>query len=182
MLAARGGDRDAWDALVGRHLGLVWTVARSFRLSDADAADVVATTWLRLVEHLDRLREPERVGAWLATTARHESLGLLRRRTRATPTDDVLLLDGEDVGQAPAGERLETDEEHAALWRALDGLNDACRQLLRVLAADPPPSYAEVSAALDMPVGSIGPTRGRCLDRLRGLARSQGIRSEVGDS
>src|SRR3954449_1219324 len=87
--AAAEGDRDAWDALVDRFNGLVWSVARSHRLSTVDASDVVQTTWLRLVEHLGRLQEPERVGAWLATTARRESLRTLRHSARQVPTDEV---------------------------------------------------------------------------------------------
>ena len=180
--AAAAGDRGAWDALVDRYNALVWSVARSFRLGDADAADVVQTAWLRLVEHLGRLREPERVGAWLATTARRECLAVLRRQGRQTPTDQEWLLDPVDDGQPGPGAALEAAEEHAGLWRAFAQLSERCHRLLRVLMADPPPSYQEVSAALEMPIGSIGPTRARCLERLRVLATGEGIRSDVGDS
>lgn len=162
---AGGGDPTAWDGLVERFAGLVWGVARGIGLSPADAADVSQTTWLRLAEHLDRLREPERVGAWLATTARHEALRTSRQAQRQ------VLLDTSDLAvadEAPAADHHVLDEERdAALWRAFDALPPPCKGLLRVLIAEPTPSYAEVSAALGMPVGSIGPTRGRCLKQLR---------------
>src|SRR3954451_7085335 len=171
--AAAEGDRDAWDALVDRFNGLVWSVARSHRLSTVDASDVVQTTWLRLVEHLGRLQEPERVGAWLATTARRESLRTLRQSARVLATEPELLPDpGTD---APLAAALLAGERDRALWTAFGGLSERCQVLLRLLVADPPPSYEDVSAVLDMPIGSIGPTRQRCLDRLRGLAETAGV-------
>jgi RNA polymerase sigma factor (sigma-70 family) len=163
--AAAAGDELAWGQLVTRFEGLVWSIVRSFRLGQADAADVVQTTWLRLIEHLDRVQQPDRVGAWLATTARHECLALLRRQGRpGLASDDV-----EDVvdPQPAPGDDLLTRERDAALWAALERVSEPCRRLLRVLASDPPPSYHEVSLALDMPIGSIGPRRARCLDNLR---------------
>ena len=166
VAAAGDGDQAAWDALVDRFAGLVWSIARGHRLSQADAGDVVQTTWLRLVEHLDRIREPERLGSWLATTARNESLAVIRRGARSRPVEDVGLDDTDD--DAPAvDEGLLTHERDRALWQALGRIGDRCRTLLRVLMAEPPPSYADVSAALDMPIGSIGPTRQRCLEKLR---------------
>ena len=171
--AATDGDRDAWNALVARYSGLVWGVARAHRLGDADAADVFQTTWLRLVEHLDRLQDPERVGAWLATTARRECLRTLRMSARVLPTETELLPDpGTD---APLGAALLSEERDRALWEAFGGLSERCQALLRLLVADPPPSYEDVGAALDMPIGSIGPTRQRCLERLRGLAETAGV-------
>lgn len=177
VTAAAAGDQQAWAALVDRYSGLLWAVARSFRLSQADAGDVVQTSWLRLVEHLGRLREPERVGAWLATTARREALRTLRRSGRDTPTDEPYLLDAPDPSEAPVDSGLLTAERDRQLWRAVEALPDRCRHLLRVLMADPPPPYDEVSAALDMPIGSIGPTRQRCLERLR-----RGISADVAGS
>ena len=182
VAAAADGDRAAWEQLVDRHGGLVWAVARSFRLSDADAADVVQTAWLRLVENLGRLREPDRVGSWLATTARHEALAVLRRSARAVPTDVEVLVDTAGSEGAQVGSALESREEADALWTAFEGLGERCARLLRVLMADPPPRYAEVSAALDMPVGSIGPTRARCLRQLRLLLGSGGISGAGADS
>jgi RNA polymerase sigma factor (sigma-70 family) len=162
--AAAAGDQAAWNAIVDRFSGLVWATARAHRLPRDEAADVAQTTWLRLVENLDRIREPERIGAWLATTARRESLRALRRGAREQPTDEVDLL------EAPADDELEgllLPERDAALWRAFATLSERCRTLLRLLMSDAEPSYEEVSAALDMPVGAIGPTRMRCLERLR---------------
>jgi RNA polymerase sigma factor (sigma-70 family) len=169
--AAADGDRAAWNKLVDRYNGLVWSVARSHRLSQVDASDVVQTTWLRLIEHLDRLQDPERVGAWLATTARRESLRTLRQSARQVPTEEL-----PDAGtDAQLDAALLTAERDRALWQAFGGLSERCQALLRVLVADPPPSYEAVSAALDMPIGSIGPTRQRCLERLRGLAEGEGV-------
>lgn len=167
---AAAGDQSAWSRIVDRYAPLVWSVARSFRLSSADAADVHQATWLRLVEQVDSIRDPERLGAWLATTARREALALLRRASRDLPTGDMHLLeprlDSSAPDHGPDSEvlRRERDED---LWNAIGKLPGNCRNLLRLLLIDPPPSYAEVSAALDIPVGSIGPTRARCLEHLR---------------
>lgn len=172
--AAAGGDQRAFDRLVEQFSGLVWSVARAHRLSDADAEDVFQTTWLRLVEHLGRLRDPKAVAAWLATTARHESFRLLRQagRSQPTPDDD---LDGADDRLPDVDTGVLTAERDVVVWDAFRALGDRCQRLLRVLMADPAPSYDEVSAALDIPVGSIGPTRGRCLQQLRTQLRSRGI-------
>ncbi|HET8613934.1 MAG TPA: sigma-70 family RNA polymerase sigma factor [Actinomycetales bacterium] len=171
---AAAGSQQAWDGIVARYNRLVWAVARSFRLTEPDAADVVQTTWLRLVEHLDGLQQPERVGAWLGTTARREALRLAKVRgqavQRSSDADLVLLPDA-----APSiEESLLTRERDAQLYRAVLQLNDRCQRLLRVLSASPPPRYETVSEALGLPVGSIGPTRGRCLDKLRKVLDEQG--------
>jgi RNA polymerase sigma factor (sigma-70 family) len=137
----------------------------------ADASDVVQTTWLRLVEHLGRLQEPERVGAWLATTARREALRALRHSSRQVPTEEL----PETPTETHLGAALLEAERDRALWQAFGGLSERCQTLLRILVTDPPPSYEEISAALDMPIGSIGPTRARCLERLRGLAEGEGV-------
>ncbi len=164
--AAVGGDATAWCRLVERFSGLVWSVARSHGLGPADAADVSQTTWLRLAEHLHRVREPDRLGAWLATTARNESLGTRRRSARLVPGGfDFDLVEDEKTSEVEAN--LLTEERDASLWRAFRSLPQQCQSLLRVLMADPAPTYAEVSQALGMPQGSIGPRRARCLERLR---------------
>lgn len=169
------GDQAAWGSLVTRFTPLLWAVARAHRLPESDAADVVQGTWLRLVENLGRIREPERVGAWLATTCRRECLSVIRRGTREQPVDHTRMIDLRDDGAEHVDADLLRRERDALLWSVFEGLSDPCRRLLRVLLADPPPSYDEVSAALDMPVGSIGPTRGRCLRRLHDLAVAAGI-------
>ncbi|MDQ2782379.1 MAG: sigma-70 family RNA polymerase sigma factor [Actinomycetota bacterium] len=168
---ASAGDQVAWNSLVDRFSNLLWSVGRSYRLSDDDAADVVQNTWLRLLEHLDGIRNPEALPGWLATTARREALRILQRRGR-----DVLVR-AEDLAENlpdPQVEELDValleDERDVALWQCFRQLSARCQQLLRVLMATDRPAYVEVSAAFDMPVGSIGPTRMRCLSRLRELA------------
>lgn len=167
----RKGDAAAWDALTERYTGLLWSIARGLRLGDADAADAVQTTWLRLIENLDALRDPERVGSWLATSMRHECYDMLRRAARVrvgapgTTDEWATLPDPAD----PLDQALLRDERDAELWRAVGRLKPHCQRLLRVLVTDPPPSYADAAAALGMPLGSIGPTRQRCLSCLREL-------------
>jgi RNA polymerase sigma factor (sigma-70 family) len=172
--AAAAGDQAAWDEIVNRFSGLVWATARAHRLSRDDAADVAQTTWLRLVENLDRIREPEKVGAWLATTARHESLRVIRRGTREQPSDEP------DLFEAPSDEmfdRLLVERERdGALWRAFAKLSERCKTLLRLLVSDEEPSYEEIGAALGMPIGAIGPTRIRCLDKLRRMVDLAGLK------
>lgn len=170
LTAAAGGDRLAWESIVTAYSGLVWSVARGYRLSSVDAADVFQGTWLRLVEHLGDIRDAKYLGSWLATTARREALQLLRRSTRYLPMDDIGEAGEATFGQEdPADTELLRTEEQRALWRAFGGLPGNCQRLLRLLFADPPVRYEEVSSALGMPLGSIGPTRSRCLASLEKL-------------
>jgi RNA polymerase sigma factor (sigma-70 family) len=163
--AAAAGDQAAWNEIVERFQGLVWATARAHRLPRADAADVAQTVWLRLVENLDRIREPARLGAWIATTARHECLRHIRLNGRELPSDEV------DVFESPADDSpalaLLTGERDGALWRAFARLSERCQALLRLLVSLDEPSYEAIGAALEMPVGAIGPTRMRCLEKLR---------------
>jgi RNA polymerase sigma factor (sigma-70 family) len=163
--AAARGDQRAWDLLVERYSSLLWSVARAHRLSVADAADVVQTSWLRLVEHLPQIRNRDGIGAWLATTARRECLRALRRAARSEPRDTVDVDASPDPGEIDAA--LLTAERDAALWSAFERLPARDQALLRLLVTDPAPSYEEIGAAFGMPVGSIGPTRARSLERLR---------------
>ena len=163
--AAARGDQAAWNELVSRYSSLLWAVARAHRLTGGDAADVVQTTWLRLIEHLPTIRNPEGVGAWLATTARRECLRTLRHTRRCKPVAEMDAVLAPDVRQLD--DRLLREEQHAGVRRAFEQLSASDRALLRLLTADPAPSYQEISAALGMPIGSIGPTRGRALERLR---------------
>lgn len=172
--AAESGDATAWQGIVESFSGLVWSVVRGFRLGPADGADVFQTVWLRLAENLGRIRDPDHVGAWLATTARRESLRVAQSSSRLVLTDRSDVLDtGRPEENLPEqavldAEQAALDSDRAArLWRAFGELPERCQKLLRVLIASPPPRYAEVAAALDMQVGSIGPTRARCLEQLR---------------
>ena len=176
--AARAGDAAAWDALVDRYLPLVTAVLRRLHLSQADADDVNQTVWLRLVEHLDRLREPRALPGWLATTARNEGLRQIRRRTRDLPVDPggAAFDTAED---SDPGEALVEELRSHALREAMLELSEKHRSLLLLLLADPPLSYDDISARLGIPKGSIGPTRARALDQLRS---SRALRSWADDS
>ncbi|MDQ1535476.1 MAG: hypothetical protein QOF28_3237 [Actinomycetota bacterium] len=173
--AAGAGDFDAWNELVNRFAGMVWTVARRHRLNAADAADVSQTTWLRLVEHLNRIEHPERVGGWLATTARRESLRVLRLAERQVPAEPDSFLDL-TLGDTESAEDIITNAERdKELWQLFSQLPTRCQLILQLLGGDEPMSYAELAEVLDMPVGSVGPTRARCLEHLRRWAGTQGI-------
>ncbi len=179
--SAGAGDQDAWDELVGRYTNLLWSVARGYRLEQGEAADVVQVAWLRLVEHLPRVRDPERIGGWLVTTVRRECLQVINaRRRRGLPVDDKVLAAIPDHG-APIDSELLAREELADMWRAFESVPPRCQRLLRMLMADPAPSYQDVAVALDMPVGSIGPTRARCLGHLRTLLEPGGQPLEAPD-
>ncbi len=164
--SAAAGTEQAWEQLVDEFGGLIWAVARSHRLRDADAADVVQMTRTRLVEHLDRLSDPGRVGAWLATTARRECLRQLHNGGRETLVGDEGALP-EPVSPESVESELLCAERDEALWRGFARLRTSDQALLRLLIAEPRPGYDEIAAALDMPIGSIGPTRARALERLR---------------
>ena len=170
--SAAAGHETGWDALVREFGGLIWAAARTHRLRDADAADVAQATWLRLLEHLDDLREPARLAGWLATTAHRECLRVLRDFHR-----HVLFGDDAPEPQTPeaaAFEALLIAERDQALWDSFKRLRPSDQELLRLLMADPRPAYDEISAALNMPIGSIGPTRARALERLQQELDSDG--------
>jgi len=165
--AASNGDPQAWEALIDRFLPMVRGVIGRFRLPPADAADVNQTVWLRLVEHLGDLREPAALPGWLATTARREALRSLQTHGRTFPVDPqgTTLADG--VDETEVDREILERERARALREGLAELPAQRRELLELLATDPPPSYEEVSGRLGIPVGSIGPTRARALQQLR---------------
>jgi RNA polymerase sigma factor (sigma-70 family) len=165
---ASRGDQRAWDDLVERYAPLVWSVCRRYQLSSADAEDVHQTVWLQLVSRLDKIRDPAALPGWLATTTRRECLRVLRaaRGPRAAePVPDAETIPDQQAGLADQ-ELLEA-ERHAALRAALARLPPGYQRLIGKLIEDPPLTYAQIGASLNIPVGSIGPLRGRCLDRLR---------------
>lgn len=168
LAQAASGDEDAWTGIVDRYAPLVSSVVRRHRLYGEDAHDVFQTVWLRLVERLDSLREPEALPGWLVTTTRHECLRVLRVRQRDTATDPTILA---ETTEAPDGhesdEGLLRAERHEALLAGLAELPDRQRELLRLMLLDPPLSYADIAERLGVSVGYIGPTRARALARLR---------------
>jgi RNA polymerase sigma factor (sigma-70 family) len=176
VTAAAAGDARAWARLQDRFGARIRAVARCYRLAPHDVEDVAQTTWLRLLEHIGAIHDANAVGAWLETTARHESLRLLRHAKRERPTDDPVLV--ERPTEAVAEGRLVTAERRAALGAALHQLPGHQRRLLVEMLADPTASYTEISATLDMPIGSIGPTRQRSLARLR---RDRELVSVIGE-
>ena len=166
MARARNGERQAWDALVERYAPLIWSICRRHRLEAADAEDAAQTVWLNLVDHLDKIRDPAALPGWLATTTRHECGRILRTVRRPGHAGHALAETIADEHARTAEQDLLAAERHAALREAFGQLPPGCQQLLALLIADPPAPYAEISARLGIPVGSIGPTR-RCLDKLR---------------
>lgn len=176
--AARGGDQDAWNAIVERFLPLVEAIVRAHRLSEADGDDVSQTVWLRLVEHLGDLREAAALPGWIRTTARNECLRLLGARGRVRVVDPQADHGLESVVPDVAGDDLVAAERRQLLREALAELPAARRELLLLLLADPPVAYEQISARLGIPIGSIGPTRARALEQLR---RSRALRQLEGE-
>lgn len=168
VVAARAGDEEAWNALVDEFLPLVHGVVSRFRLAAADAADVNQTVWLRLVEHLGDLRDPRALPGWLATTAHREALRTLEASRRTTSVDPQGPALDKEVEEEDAAATLLRDELHRAVRAGLAELPTQRRRLLEMLMADPPVAYDEISRLLRIPVGSIGPTRARALNQLRG--------------
>jgi RNA polymerase sigma factor (sigma-70 family) len=165
---ARGGDKQAWDALVERYAPLIWSICRRHGLDDADADDVGQSVWLHLVDQLDRIRDPAALPGWLATTTRRECGRAVRAARGPYPTGYVM--DAESIPDEQlltAEHELLIAEQHAALYQAFTDLPPCCRRLIALLTEDPPVPYAQISATMGIPLGSIGPTRRRCLNRLR---------------
>jgi RNA polymerase sigma factor (sigma-70 family) len=163
--AAGNGDAAAWDRLFNRFAKHVHNAARATGLSHHDAEDAAQATWMRLVRHLPRLREPASLPGWLTTTARREALRLRRHAPPEHPMGDEV---ARDVPVAPDHDRqLMATARREAITLAMRGLPERHRALVHALLAEPAPTYAEVSATLGIPIGSIGPIRGKCLTRLR---------------
>jgi RNA polymerase sigma factor (sigma-70 family) len=184
VAAAATGDEGAWALLRERYAMRVRTVARLHRLAPHDVDDVAQTTWLRLLENISKLRDANAVGAWLETTARRESLAVLRRCKRERPTEDEFFAD--QPSEPVAERRLVAAEQRTALNSSLQQLPRHQQRLLAAMLAEPAPSYAEIAASLKVPIGSIGPTRARSLGRLRrdrrlALAIGEDVDSQPGE-
>jgi RNA polymerase sigma factor (sigma-70 family) len=170
---AAAGSREAWESLVDAYGGLVWSVARREVPSASDAADVSQTTWLRLYEHIDRLTEPDRVSSWLATTARREGRRVAARGRRTVALEDSRVPEQARHAEDDVDVGLLRAESVGALQAAIEELPARSQHLMRLLIQEPPLPYTTISALMDMPVGSIGPTRARCLRKLRALMGPQ---------
>ncbi len=161
--AYRAGDRQQMDDLVRLLTPLLWHTARGQGLSSTAAQDIVQTAWLRLVEAAEQINDPKAVLQWLLVTVRRESWRAVKSTGREIGEVPAEIL---DPRPGPAATAVRTERD-SALWRHFATLDHRCQALLRVIAFADRPDYAMVSQALGMPVGSIGPTRGRCLDKLR---------------
>jgi RNA polymerase sigma factor (sigma-70 family) len=166
VTAARGGSDDALGQIVTELSPLLWQVARSAGLSSADAEDVLQTVWLRLISHLDGIRTSSALTAWLVVTTRREAWRVRATARRQLPADQDWLAALPDT--EPGGEeRVVIDDQRRALWAAIRLLSPRCQELLRIIAFVSRPDYSAVAAELGIPRGSVGPTRGRCLAKLR---------------
>jgi RNA polymerase sigma factor (sigma-70 family) len=165
VLRARSGEQEAWDQLVDRFAALVWSVCRRYGLVGGDAEDVSASVWLRLVERLGTIREPAALPGWISTTTARECLQVLRARNRQVLLDDERLTD--DSAESISDEWLLEQERQTALRVAFAALSERCRRLLSLVFGEPPMPYREIASKLGMSVGGIGPTRMRCLEKVR---------------
>ena len=166
---AGAGDKRAWEGLVEQYSRLIWAITRNFKLAESDAADVAQATWLRLLENIHKIEHPDRVGSWLAATARNECLRSLATRKKVVLAQDDVVLETAAPAEPDIDERLLLAERSQMVREALARLPWRWQRMLQLLMADPPVSYAEISDQLGLPIGSIGPTRSRCLAQLRVL-------------
>jgi RNA polymerase sigma factor (sigma-70 family) len=173
--AAAAGDRDAAEKLIQRYATVVWATVRRFRLRETDAQDAVQNTWLRMVEHIGELRDSDRLAGWLATTARRECLMILRKSRREVIGMEADIMDrAEDPPEGP--ERLALNRVMSSLlWKYMAELPACAQDLLMILTRPDAPSYADVSRATGMPIGSIGPRRMRYLHTLRQRLEQAGL-------
>ena len=182
VLACRRGEADAWEALVNRYQRLIYTIPRRAGLDEDQAAEVFQRTFARLLENLNWIRQPERIHAWLVTTARRETLQLIREQraersfSRAEDLDNGLKSEAVPDDKPLPNETLERLEEQHLIRMAIAAMDQRSRDLLTLLYYHPDPlSYAEIASVLDIPEGSVGPTRARCLEKLRRLLEREGF-------
>ncbi len=162
----RGGDSAALDDLVRLLSPVLWQVVRASGLDRDTAEDVVQTAWLALVRSGESITEPRAVAGWLCTTARREAWRVGKQSTRQLPVEEETIARKLPDEPAPEGQVV-LDDDNARLWAALKKVPERCQQLLRIVATEARPDYSVIATELGMPVGSIGPTRGRCLEKLR---------------
>jgi RNA polymerase sigma factor (sigma-70 family) len=166
--AWRDGRHEALDSLVRTLTPVLWHVVRAYGLDHARAEDVVQTTWLTLVRRHESIVDPQAVASWLTTTARREAWRVAKQADKVPPIPEQVVLDR--AGSAHSAEDVAVDaSEDAFLWSCVRELSERCQRLLRIVAFADRPDYAEIARDLDMPMGSIGPTRGRCLSKLKSL-------------
>ncbi|HVV11213.1 sigma-70 family RNA polymerase sigma factor [Amycolatopsis sp.] len=171
--AAREGNKKGLNRLVRELTPLVWNVARGQGLDKHTAEDVVQTVWLALLSHLDQLREPKALAGWLVTTARHEAQRVNGRKAPPVPLTDEMTESVPSTLPAPEAEALRTERDRK-IWAAFSKLPQRCQHLLRLTVLDGRAEYRAVAETLQMPRGSIGPNRGRCLKTMRELLNSEG--------
>jgi RNA polymerase sigma factor (sigma-70 family) len=177
VAAARAGHALAWRQLIEAYEGLLWRTVRSFRLPADDANDVIQETWLRALTHLGQLKDPERIGGWLAMIASRECLRHIARGRREVVTDDFSGYEPTDALESP--ERTALRAGFARIIADISAhLTQRERHLLEAMSSVAEPRYAEIARKLDMPLGSIGPTRMRCLRRVRTLLDQRGVRGD----
>jgi len=174
MDAARQGSEDALGQIVTELTPLLWQVARAAGLSSGDTEDVLQTVWMRLLDHLDGIHAPAALTGWLVITTRREAWRVSAAARRQLPADTEFLSLLPDQGPG-SEEQVIIDDQRRALWQAIGQLSPRCQELLRIVAFVPRPDYAVVAADLGMPTGSVGPTRGRCLAKLRALLASDDL-------
>ena len=176
VAAAVSGNRAAWNRLVERFAPLITSVIRRFRLTESDADDVRQNTWLRLVEHLEGIREPRALPGWIVTTTRNEALRVLSARRRVEPVDPQVDDRLDPINDEDLATNLLLTERRQAVRAGLAELRSEHRELL-LLVSDPEISYRQISRRLGMPIGSIGPTRARCLQKLKDTTTMRALAS-----
>ena len=164
LTRARNGDQQAWNDLVDRMSPLVWSVTRSFRLDHATATDVAQTVWLKVIENIDRIADPERLPGWIATTVRREAIKVSGQQKKVVPSE--FEYDLADLNTSVESTVVDL-EEHESVRAAFNTLSEDDQQLLRLMVVEPPLSYEEIAEITGRPVGSLGPTRARALGRLK---------------
>ena len=173
------GDQTGLDDLVRVMTPVLWHVVRAYRLQADCAEDVIQTTWLALVRRRDNIEDAQAVGGWLTVTARREAWRVAQKTARAMPVEDSefeIVLPTQRSAESHAVEHDESDR----LWLAVGTLNERCQRLLRIVAFEHRPDYKAVAETLNMPIGSIGPTRSRCLAKLRAVLGDGAYQEETG--